>query len=46
MEERVGLYENNNKKSIVEECSSKSEKCESFKDKKISWADVVKGGKI
>ena len=45
MEERVGLYENSNKKSIVEECISKQEKCEPLKDKKISWADVVKGRK-
>ena len=52
MEERVGLYDENSdniensvRKSIVEECISGSEKCGPLKEKKTSWADIMKNGK-
>ena len=45
MEERVGLYINKPKKSIVEECFSDSVKSHPISKRKISWAEIVKGGK-
>ena len=48
MEERVELYENSNKMSIVEgriSESEKSSKYEPLKENNTSWADVVKNGK-
>ena len=44
MEERVGLFLNNPKKSIVEECNPTSVKLQPTKNKRISWAEIVKGG--
>ena len=48
MDERIDLYENNTKKSIVEECNSDSEKPIKYQpsnDKKIIWAKIVKNEK-
>ena len=44
MEERVGLFLNNPKKSIVEECNPTPVKLQPTKNKRISWAEIVKGG--
>ena len=46
MEERVGLYENSTKMSIVEECFSEQNKRKPFKSEKVSWAEIVKKGVV
>ena len=43
MEERVGLFLNKLKKSIVEECNPTSVKLQPTKNRKTSWAEIVKG---
>ena len=41
----VGLYIKKPKKLIVEECFSDSAKSQPISKRKISWAEIVKGGK-
>ena len=46
MEERVGLDVSRPEKSIVEECNSDTEISQPLNQEKVSWAEIVKGGKV
>jgi len=41
----VGLYNISPEKSIVEECISNTDTCQSPVDKKMTWVEIVKGDK-